>query len=84
MGRDWVPSVMSSGMKATAPSSRLVMVKSMHPVLAGEKGSVEKGSVSLLTISPHHPPFLSVPVFLWEATLLHTQVSLDDIQWHMG
>lgn len=60
VGRAWVPSVMSSGMKATAPSSKLVMVKSTHPVLAGEKGREEKGPVSLLTFPPYHPLFLSV------------------------
>lgn len=77
VGWDWVPSVMSSGMKATAPSSRLVMVKSTQPVLAGEKGREERGSVALFILFPHHPIFLSVPV-LCEATLSHTQVSLDD------
>lgn len=48
------------------------------------EGKEERGSVALFILFPHHPFVLSVPVFLCEATLAHTQVSLDDDQWHMG
>lgn len=58
------------------------MVKSTQPVLAGEKGREEICFAARL--SSHHPLFLSLLIFLCEATLSHTQVSLDDDQWHMG
>lgn len=60
----------------------VVMVKSTQPVLAGEKGREEICFAARL--SSHHPLFLSLLIFLCEATLSHTQVSLDDDQWHMG